>query len=172
MPTPLFQFTQVTKLIAETFGDPGMRTFRINVDSASSTAKIWVEKEQLSELCSTMNQLFHEATNIEYLNTSPLQNIEAPPLSNIEFKPDKIALGYDKHTSMFIIDAYSPQEDFDNPTLRIWVEANKVETFCKEGLLIVSSGRLICELCKKPKEPNGHHCDLSNGHSKSVEDLI
>ena len=48
MAGPINEFTQVTKFIPETFGDPGMRTFRINVESASSTAAIWMEKEQLA----------------------------------------------------------------------------------------------------------------------------
>ncbi|MEC7835754.1 MAG: DUF3090 family protein, partial [Chloroflexota bacterium] len=60
MAGPINEFTQVTKFIPETFGDPGMRTFRINVDSASSTAAIWLEKEQLAELSVAMLQLAKE----------------------------------------------------------------------------------------------------------------
>ena len=32
------------------FGEPGKRTFRIHVDSASSSASLWIEKEQLFQL--------------------------------------------------------------------------------------------------------------------------
>ena len=54
---PSNEITQVTKFIPETFGEPGMRTFRINVASASSTATIWLEKEQMAELSVAMLQL-------------------------------------------------------------------------------------------------------------------
>ena len=60
MTGPLNEFTQVTKFIPETFGEPGMRTFRLNAESGSSIAKVWLEKEQLAELCMAMNQLTKE----------------------------------------------------------------------------------------------------------------
>ena len=53
MAGPLNEFTQVTKFHPETFGDPGMRTFRINAESASSTANVWLEKEQLAAVSYT-----------------------------------------------------------------------------------------------------------------------
>ena len=44
MARPKNEFTNVSKLEAEAFGEPGKRTFRIQVDSASSSASIWIEE--------------------------------------------------------------------------------------------------------------------------------
>ena len=76
MAGPQNEFTQVTKFIPETFGEPGMRTFRINVDSASSTATIWLEKEQLRELSRAMQKLAEETSEVNEVISSPPTELE------------------------------------------------------------------------------------------------
>ena len=170
MPEPDFQFTEISKFFPETFGEPGMRTFRINVDSASSNGLIWVEKEQLSELCKSMNQLIKEIKPDQNSYTFPPVEKEAPGLSKLEFKTNRIAFGYDENSKMFIIDVYDPQSTSDETTLRIWIDSIQLESFISKGLEIVSAGRPICEMCKKPTptNPNEHCCDYRNGHSKEL----
>ena len=51
------EFTSVSGLRAESVGEPGKRTFRIVVDSASSSASIWLEKEQLFQLALAIQQM-------------------------------------------------------------------------------------------------------------------
>ena len=77
MAEPFNEFTQVTKFIPETFGEPGMRTFRINSDSASSNATIWLEKEQLAELSVAMLQLSKETPENNHPIVSPPTELEA-----------------------------------------------------------------------------------------------
>ena len=44
------EFTNLTRLTPEAIGEPGKRTFRVMADSGSSSATIWLEKEQLFQL--------------------------------------------------------------------------------------------------------------------------
>ena len=83
MAGPLNEFTQVTKFEPETFGDPGMRTFRITAESASSAAKVWLEKEQLAELCLAMTQMDRE--------NKPTSNDTDISPSDLEAEPSKSA---------------------------------------------------------------------------------
>ena len=62
MPRARNEFTSVSKLSAESFGEPGKRTFRIQVDSASSSASIWIEKEQLFQLALAIQQMMATLT--------------------------------------------------------------------------------------------------------------
>ena len=55
------EFTNVTSLRAESLGEPGQRTFRILVDSGSSSAIIWLEKEQLFQLALSIHQILATA---------------------------------------------------------------------------------------------------------------
>ena len=62
MPSAKNEFTSVSRLRAEAFGEPGNRTFRIQVDSSSSTASIWIEKEQLFQLALAIQQMMATLT--------------------------------------------------------------------------------------------------------------
>ena len=47
MPSPEYQFTEINRLEPESIGEPGKRTFRLLADSGTSSAILWLEKEQL-----------------------------------------------------------------------------------------------------------------------------
>lgn len=166
MAGPNNEFTQVTKFIPETFGEPGMRTFRINVDSASSSAAIWLEKEQLAELSVAMLQLAKETPeNNEGVITPPTE-LEAIGLTKLDFKAIRLAFGHNPETNMFIIDAHDPEDDSGEPTIRLWLTRSMINKFAKVGLEIVASGRPICPLCEKPINADGHYCFRRNGHAR------
>ena len=57
MADPKNEFTNITKLQPEAQGEPGKRTFRIIVDSESSSASMWMEKEQLFQLAVAIQRL-------------------------------------------------------------------------------------------------------------------
>ena len=42
MPESSHEFANISHFVPETFGEPGKRTFRINVVSESSDAKLWM----------------------------------------------------------------------------------------------------------------------------------
>ena len=166
MAGPINEFTQITKFIPETFGDPGTRTFRIAADSASSTAAIWLEKEQLAELSVAMLQLAKETPESNEGVIKPPIELEAAGLTNLDFKAGRLAFGHNPETNMFIIDAHDPEDDSEEPTVRLWLTRAMINDFAKDGLKIVASGRPICPLCEKPINPDGHYCVRRNGHAR------
>ena len=44
------EFSEITSIEAESFGEPGKRTFRIVVSASNGSAIMWLEKEQLLQL--------------------------------------------------------------------------------------------------------------------------
>jgi uncharacterized repeat protein (TIGR03847 family) len=167
MPGPKFEFTKVTKFEPETFGEPGNRTFRINADSASSSAKIWLEKEQLTELCLAMVQMEKENQIAANSPDESSLGTEAEGLTNLDFKTNQLSFGHIPETNYFVVDAHDPNEDnLESPTVRIWVTREMISPFSNKGLEIVSAGRRICQLCGRPMNVEGHYCERSNGHSK------
>ena len=172
MAGPLNEFTQVSKFLPETFGEPGMRTFRFSVDSGSSNAKVWLEKEQLSELCLAMVQLSKETIeNASALNNPPT-HLEVVELTSLEFKATRLAFGHNPNTGMFIVDAHDPEDDDDEPSIRVWLSRDMITEFADTGLEIVASGRPVCPLCSRPMNTDGHSCPRQNGHSKNPENLL
>lgn len=166
MAGPQNEFTQVTKFTPETFGEPGMRTFRINVDSGSSTATIWLEKEQLDKLSEAMKQLAEETSEVNEVIASPPTEVEAAGLTTLDFKAERLAFGHNPETNMFIIDAHDLEDDLEEPTVRLWLTRAMIIEFAKTGLKIVKSGRPLCPLCVNPINSDGHYCVRKNGHRR------
>ena len=106
------EFTNVTKLHSEAIGEPGSRTFRVLVDSESSSAVIWLEKEQLFQLALAVQQLLIAVGEDESASLRPPSDREAPGLTKLDFKATRLVLGHDEERSLFLIDAHD-QEDED-----------------------------------------------------------
>ena len=163
MAQPKHEFTSVSGLRAESVGEPGQRTFRIVVDSASSSVSIWLEKEQLFQLALSIQQMI--ATLPKDLKTEgdPPTDREADPLTRLEFKVAKLVLGHDSGRGLFIIDAHDP-EDGDSATVRVWASVDQATEFSREALGVCASGRPLCPLCGRPMDSSGHRCARVNGH--------
>ncbi|MBM3945382.1 MAG: DUF3090 family protein, partial [SAR202 cluster bacterium] len=159
-------FTELSRLQAEAMGRPGQRTFRIRVDSGSSSAMIWVEKEQLFQLALAVHQL--SATLRESEDSSPgaapTEN-EAPPMTKLDFKAGRMVLRHDGERAMFMVDAHEIETDESEPPLmRFWGARTVMEEFAEEALRVCAAGRPLCPLCGGPMDPEGHKCPRVNGH--------
>ena len=171
MPRARNEFTSVSKLSAESFGEPGQRTFRIQVDSASSSASIWIEKEQLFQLALAIQQMMATLTEEQDPTGGPPADREAPGLTSLDFKVMKLVLGHDAGRGLFIIDAHDA-EDEERATIRVWADKQQISGFSEEALRVCAAGRPLCPLCGRAVDPDGHRCARVNGHAKlTPEDL-
>ena len=160
------EFTNVTSLRPDAVGEPGQRTFRILVDSGSSSAVIWLEKEQLFQLALATNQLMFTLPEREGGAEAQLQEREAPPSTRVDFKVHKLVLGHDGASGRFIIDAHDEESSESGPpTIRLWTEREQVRAFAEEAFEVCAAGRPICHLCGSPKDTEGHRCPRHNGHN-------
>ncbi len=165
------EFTEVSKLEAEAFGQPGRRTFCIRVDSASSSASIWIEKEQLFQLALAIQQMMAQMPDAGASASGPPLDREAPGLTNLDFKVAKLVLGYDAGRGFFIIDAHDAHDE-DNATVRVWADKRQMLAFSEHAMRVCAAGRPLCPLCGRAIDPDGHRCARVNGHAKlSPEDL-
>ena len=170
MSESIHEFSTISHFTPETFGQPGQRTFRINVVSGSSDAKLWLEKEQLAELCLTIIQTDQSTKESLPKSGKDPDTIIPSELTYLDFKILKLAFGYNIESGLFIIDAH--QSHNETPTVRMRVPRKIALRFANEGLEIVTAGRALCELCEKPIDPEGHHCERKNGHSKKTADFL
>ncbi len=159
------EFTNVTKLRSEAVGEPGSRTFRILVESGSSSAVIWIEKEQLFQLALAIHQLLVAAAEEPSSPARPPEDREAPGLTSLDFKANKLVLGYDGERSLFLIDAHD-QEDDESATVRVWADKESLKGFADEALRVCAAGRPLCPLCGRPMDSTGHKCARRNGHAE------
>ena len=165
MAEPKVDFTDVTSLRAEAIGEPGERTFRLLVDSGSSSAIIWLEKEQLFQLSLAINQLLATLSEEQSTPGAPIDEPTVPPLTHLEFKVGKLVLGHDGGSGKFIIDAHDVESgEEEAATVRVWGDTSQVKDLADEALRLCAAGRPVCPLCGRPIDSAGHWCPRTNGH--------
>ncbi len=160
------EFTNVTSLRAESLGEPGRRTFRILVDSGTSSAIIWLEKEQLFQLALSIHQILATAPDEASQAAAPPSEMEAPEQTHLDIKSGQMLLGHDGTGGLFTIDAFHEDDGEEDPaTIRVWANRHQVASFAEESLKVCAAGRPLCPLCGRPIDASAHICPRSNGHA-------
>ncbi|MDP3064243.1 MAG: DUF3090 family protein [Chloroflexota bacterium] len=164
-----YQFGGASRVSAEAIGEPGKRTFRLSVSSGQATATLWLEKEQLYQLAIFIQETIASLNAAEPRKGKPgelyrEQEWTGPPTS-VEFKVDKLALGYDPSRDAFLFIAHDDEEEEGGPAaLTFWTSREQAEGLADESLKACAAGRPLCPLCHQPMGPDGHVCPRSNGH--------
>ena len=150
---------------AETFGDPGQRTFRLRVagDSGES-AGLWMEKQQFIALSLAFGQVLSQIRHPDRVTGTPQHAF--PETLDHEFKVGRMAVGLDASDRTIALYTYDmADEDDTDPTLRVKLTLDQCAGLRPQLEEIVSHGRPLCPLCQQPADPAGHGCIRANGHS-------
>lgn len=157
--------------VAETFGDPGQRTFRVVTQAKNGTAVIWMEKEQLSALALSVKSQVEQLTDEQRQSAVPAadESVDEP---SFDFKTVGLGLVFDEKTSRFGIIAFDEVDREEKiGTVIWWVTLGQAEAMADSALEIVASGRPICALCHRARDPDGHVCPHTNGHMAMNEEF-
>jgi uncharacterized repeat protein (TIGR03847 family) len=166
---------------SEAIGVPGQRTFRLLVQTAESSAQLWLEKEQLQALAEAVARMLLEIdTERGTERSSPQAGVPSPkPLGfpanpDIEMRIGKLGLRYDPQRDLIALEAFdleAPEEE-ETPTLRCLVTRQQMEALQANSIEVVSAGRPRCPFCGTPLSQPGmpHFCPPTNGHQKLTSD--
>jgi uncharacterized repeat protein (TIGR03847 family) len=165
MPDPKVEFTDVSRLDVEALGEPGKRTFRILVSSGSSSAVIWLIKEQLLQLALAIGQLLAVVAEPEGIIGAHPESVEASEPTELDFKLDRMVVSHNQRAHRFVIDAHAMNSPEVGPaTIRLWSEISQIKAFAEEALRVCAAGRPLCPFCEGPVDKTGHKCPRTNGH--------
>ena len=157
-------------VVAETFGRPGRRTFRLVAEAGRAQSFIWLEKGQLFQLGLYLQQA------VQQLGGSALNKESAPrespwtgdPMEQ-DFHARQMQLQYDPDANCFIIRAFEGDEDAPDAgaqtSVSFWMTMVQSSALADEALRICAAGRPPCFLCGTPIDPDGHRCIRANGHA-------
>ncbi|MFQ5474195.1 MAG: DUF3090 family protein [Dehalococcoidia bacterium] len=150
---------------AESFGEPGQRTFRIRIEGAGGEcAALWVEKEQVQALQLALKQMLAQ---LDHEAGTPPDMSGFPVSANHEFKVGRMSMGFDHRDQKVILQMYDIESSEDaDPVLSTKLAAEQCATLRIQLLEIIEGGRPLCPLCEAAIDPSGHTCIRSNGHSK------
>ncbi|HEX7949535.1 MAG TPA: DUF3090 family protein [Candidatus Limnocylindrales bacterium] len=185
MPRRLFVFDDPDRFSTGTVGQPGNRTFFLQVRAGSRVVSVVIEKSQVSALAERLGQLLVELDQSGVVEDPPrsMQPDERPldePLNEV-FRTGSLTLGWDGEAERILVEARAQIEvesieeaiealqveddDEDGPDLlRVRMTADAARTFVERAHRVVRAGRPPCPLCGNPLDPTGHICPRKNGH--------
>lgn len=183
MSSRILLFDNPTRFVAGTVGQPGERTFFIQVEDNSRLISVSLEKAQVQALADRLSYMLREIrqSNSGLVITS-LEKDDRPLTTPIEeeFRVGVIGLAFNSEEGSIQIDMQavsdSDQEepDFidvddlsgDQDILRVVISPSEASRFIKRAVIVVGAGRLPCPFCGGPIDAKGHLCPRANGYRR------
>jgi uncharacterized repeat protein (TIGR03847 family) len=181
----LFIFDPPQRFIAGTVGEPGNRTFYLQVRDGPRIVSVSLEKVQVAVLAERLGALLDELERRGIADDEPDEGsldrpVDATSLDepiNEAFRAGTLTLGWDGDDDVVVVEARAgseegddeaaveiPDDDPDGPDLvRIRMSAPLARRFVDHAVRVVASGRPPCPLCGQPLDPQGHLCPRRNG---------
>ena len=161
----------LSRVEAVTFGQPGRRTFRLDLHSGSAFCSLWLEKEQLFQLGVYLRDFVARMSAEEKDRESAPQEPSWPGgEATIDFKAGQMFLSHDRETNSFYMQAHERETEEERPeeeaeSVSFWMTLTQANELAEESLRICAAGRPTCFLCGQPINPEGHVCPRANGHT-------
>lgn len=155
-----------------TFGQPGRRTFRLDLHSGAALCSLWLEKEQLFQLGVYLRDYVAGLPAEERARESAPQEAGwRGGETTIDFRAGQMFLSHDKETNSFYMQAHerdSGEDDAsrgDAESVSFWMTMHQASQLAEDSLRICAAGRPACFLCGQLINPEGHVCPRANGHT-------
>lgn len=184
VPHQIIRFDSPERFVAGTVGEPGQRTFFLQVREGSRIVTVLLEKEQVAALAQRMDALLDEVVRrtggqAPVPVTAPADLDDTAPLEQPieeEFRVGTLTLAWDGTEDQVVIEAFAAaDEDVLQPdsqipegrdVLVVRISGAAARAFVKRAQALISAGRPPCPLCALPLDPEGHICPRQNGYRR------
>ena len=169
-----FALGRLSQVEAATFGQPGRRTFRLELQSGSASCFLWLEKEQLFQLGVYLRDYVASLSAEERERESAPQEPAWPGgETSIDFRAGQMYLSHDRESNSFYMQAHERETGEEREgssgdeadSVSFWMTLPQAAALAEESLRICAAGRPTCFLCGQPIDPDGHVCPRANGHT-------
>ncbi len=156
----------VADLTAESFGEPGQRTFRLLARTPEGAVSLWLEKEQIVALGAALEELLERVRG----GNEPSSLFKPVLIGELEVRVGSLTLGYSEEREGFVMEAADFISPFDFEAIRLTASRSQLQLVEEQIAQIVAGGRPRCPLCGTPLTGDAHFCPPSNGHAHLSEE--
>ena len=178
MPTRVHEFAWPDRVVIGTIGQPGDRTFYLQVRAGTQIVSIALEKQQSAQLAEKIDEILDQLLTIDgnpfsVPTSTPVELVDNDPLEDPleQFRTGAMSLGWDPTTAQIVLESYPISDvDGDEPfdldgadepeMLLVRMPVGTARAFTKRTREIVAAGRPLCTICGYPIDPDGHTCTL------------
>ena len=179
-----YEFERVDVFTAGAIGEPGSRTFYLQMQQGRQRVAVKCEKTQVAAIVSYLRRALNDLPPAEERPLAAALTLRQPVDAAFVLGP--IGLGYDRTSDRIVVQLeelgkfIDNAEDADEETIasmaaaaeamgatgegqiRIYITRGQAEAFCDHADTVVAAGRPHCEWCGFPIDPDGHPCPRMN----------
>lgn len=148
------------RVVAGAVGEPGDRTFYLEVETDVGTFSFVVEKLQVAALAARVRELLTEAGMTGSGRIREQTGLTDP--LDPEFRVGEIRLRAEEDLGLYRIELH-PVPSADTEAVWFDVPPGVLDLMADPAIELVRSGRPICPRCGLAMDPEGHPCPSSNG---------
>jgi len=178
MPTIVHEFAWPDRVVVGTVGQPGSRTFYLQVRTGAQIVSIALEKQQSALLAEKIDEILdqliaYEGNPFSIPTVTPIELVDNDPLEPVdeEFRTGSMSLGWDPTTVQIVLEAFPLVDEDDVELLEVSLvepaemllvrmPVGTARAFATRTREVVGAGRPICPLCGHPVDADGHTCTL------------
>lgn len=165
------EFGSTDSFTCAAFGEPGRRTFVLQVRADGERVTMKCEKQQVAALSQYIRQLLADAPDVD---ERPLEDaMQISPPVDITFTVGTVGIAYDPRNDRMVvqIDELVPtndeddeplDDDHDGARVRLHITRGQAAAFCEHADDVVAAGRPLCVFCGRPIDLDGHPCPRMN----------
>ena len=149
------------RFVAGAVGEPGSRTFLIEVEGAGAPRWFVLEKQQVAVLADRVLELLREVG--QAFGGAPQLTIREPDA--VDFRVGEIRMAYAESEELVTVMLLPAGDDVDpeEAGVEFDVTTEQLHAMAVHAQQVVQAGRPSCPRCALPIDPDGHICPASNG---------
>jgi uncharacterized repeat protein (TIGR03847 family) len=163
-----FESDDVDAFTTAAIGEPGSRTFYLQIRSQGRHITMKCEKQQVAALSQYIRQLLADAPDVKERPLDDAMQMTTP--LDVEFIVGTVGIAYDPRSDQMVIqidemrddEAFTEGEDDEVGRVRIYISRGQAAAFCEHADDVVAAGRPACIFCGRPKNVDGHACPRMN----------
>ena len=167
-----YEFDATDAFTTGALGEPGQRTFVLQVRADGQRITIKCEKEQVAAMSEYLRKLLADAPDVSQRPIEDSMQLLMPV--EPQFVLGTVGLAYDSISDRLVIqldeinivnDDENPDEDLssqDVSRIRANITRGQAAAFCEHADEVVASGRPTCIFCGRPINKDGHLCPRMN----------
>lgn len=175
-----FDFEDADAFATGAIGEPGQRTFYLQVRADNRVVSVKCEKQQVAALAEYLRNFLEDlpdsGTGVDRSTatlTGPIEQdfvlgtvglgVDRPNMRMVVQLEEMVLVdddGDDDDEVLFVDD--DDDEDDDSTVVRVLLTPAQARAFCDTADLFINAGREMCKWCGSPKDPAGHICPRFN----------
>ena len=162
------EFDEVDKFTVGTVGEPGARTFFLQIRADDTRIAVKCEKQQAAAIAQYLAKVLSDLPPAEDRPMPGAMELTEPIEPVFVLGP--IGLGYDRSNDKVLlqleevgeVDEEGEPVDDDRGHVRIYITRGQAAAFATHASQVIESGRPDCTWCGDPVDPDGHACPRMN----------